>query len=109
MLTPERIRELVRVIASGSTDQDTAWEELRPLGPDAVPLFAEAFAGARRWQGRVALVYHCIRFARVVPAAFDLGLVALRDKSYMVRYRACGLLAYSLKVEALPVLRTLLN
>lgn len=33
--------------------------------------------------------------------------LGLADRSYMVRYRACGLLAYSLRREALPPLQTL--
>ena len=106
--TEARTRELVAAIASASADAEEAWQELQALGQDVVPLLADAFPRAKTWQGRVALVFHCIRFARSSPAAVNLGLSALRDKSYMVRYRACGLLAYSLRDDAIPQLRQLL-
>jgi hypothetical protein len=103
------IRELVAVVAAASGDAEAAWQKLKPLGSDVVPFLAEAFPRTRIWQGRVALVFHCIPHARTSPAAFDLGLLALQDKSYMVRYRACGLLAYSLQTRAIPELRKLLE
>jgi hypothetical protein len=109
MLTQERIRELVEIAASRAADEDSAWGELKALGPDVVPFLAEAFPRTRKWQGRVSLVFHCIWHARISQPAVDLGLVALRDKSYMVRYRACGLLAYSLQTTVLPALRVLLD
>ena len=36
----------------------------------------------------------------------ELGLAALNDRSRQVRYRACGLLAYALRKEALPSLQS---
>jgi hypothetical protein len=54
-------------------------------------------------------VFHAIRFARVSEAAYSLGLKALADKSYMVRYRACMVLAYSLRTDAIPALTLLLH
>ena len=107
-LTQARIRELVGVVASASPEAEAAWQELKALGPEVVPFLAEAFPNSRKWQGRVALVFHCVRYARTVRAALELGLHALGDKSYMVRYRACGLVANSLDREALPALRVLL-
>ena len=107
-MDPSRIRELVADIAGATANAEPAWEEVAPMGSSILPFFAEAFPRARKWQGRVALVFHCIRHARTSPVAFDLGLLALQDKSYMVRYRACGLLAYSLRKEALPELTRLL-
>ena len=105
-----RIRELVRRLdSSNASDEAEAWAELKPLGEAVVPYLAEAFSGARRWQQRVSLVFHAIRFARTGDAAFQLALTALGDRSYMVRYRACGLLAYSLRRDALPALEPLLS
>ena len=45
--------------------------------------------------------------ARDGEAAFRLGLRALGDRSYMVRYRACMVLAYSLRPAAFPALEAL--
>ena len=42
-------------------------------------------------------------------AAFRLGLAACGDKATLVRYRACGLLAYSLRADALPTLEAMLR
>jgi hypothetical protein len=38
-----------------------------------------------------------------------LGLQALRDRSWVVRYRACMLVAYALRPDALASLRPLLQ
>jgi hypothetical protein len=108
VLTEQRARELAGLIAAASAESEVAWQELKVLGADVVPYLADAFFKTRTWQGRVALVYHCIRFARESDSAFDLGLRGLQDRSYMVRYRACGLLAYSLRQDALPHLQSLL-
>ena len=107
-LTEQHARELAELVATASPESETAWQELKVLGVDVVPFLAEAFPKTRTWQGRVALLFHCIRFARSSGAAFDLGLRGLQDRSYMVRYRACGLLASSLRRDALPHLKPLL-
>ena len=88
-------------------EQESAWGRLRPLGERVVPYLREAYPTTKRWQGRVALVFHSIKFARVSEAAFRLGLIACEDKATLVRYRACGLLAYSLRADALPHLEAL--
>jgi hypothetical protein len=104
------IRALVaRLDSSNAADEGAAWSELRPLGDAVVPYLAAAFTEARRWQQRVSLVFHAIRFARTSDPAFRLGLTALGDRSYMVRYRACGLLAYSMRREAASALEPLLT
>lgn len=92
-----------------SSAHEAAWALLRPLGVDVVPLLAEYFVRTKKAQGRVALVFHAIRFARESEAAFELGLLALNDKATLVRYRACGLCAYSLRKEAIPYLERLLR
>jgi len=105
----ERVRELVLQLDTTSFTQiDAAWEELGELGEAAVPILAQAYRGMRRWQGRAALVYYSIPFARTSRAAFELGLAAVSDRATLVRYRACMLLAYSLSAEALPALEQLL-
>lgn len=102
------IRELVRAL--DTTDPlagEAAWSRLKPLGAAVVPYLAEFYPKARKWQGRAALVFHATAHARVSEAAFQLGLAALNDKSTLVRYRACGLCAYSLRRDALPALARL--
>lgn len=103
------IREIVkRLDTAQSQEGEAAWDQLRPLGAAVVPFLADVYPRARKWQGRVALVYHSIRYARVSEAAFKLGVAALRDKSTVVRYRACGLCSYSLRTDAIPHLEALL-
>lgn len=104
-----RIRRLVQQLGDDVSTADDAWSELRELGADVVPHLATCYPTARRWQQRTALVFHAIRYARTSEEAFQLGLTALADRSYMVRYRACGLLAYSLRRDAIPALEELLT
>ena len=108
-LSEPEIRRLVGEIAANSPAAEAAWQALRTLGPAVAPYLLEAYAAAKRWQGRTALVFHAIRFARASEPAYALGLQALADKSYMVRYRACMVLAYSLRADAIPALQPLLQ
>mgnify|MGYP001313369848 CR=1 FL=1 len=106
----EEIRQLVASLDTrNSTQEENAWAQLRPLAEAVTPYLEEFYPQCRSWQGRVALVFHSIRFARKSPSAVALGIRALNDRSFMVRYRACGLLAYSLRRDALEPLRQLLN
>jgi hypothetical protein len=98
-----------RLDTARSADGEAAWSVLRPLGGEVVPHLLGAFSTFRTWQGRTALVFHAIRYARGSESAFQIGLLGCRDRSYMVRYRACGLLAYSLRTDALPHLEPLLD
>jgi hypothetical protein len=106
-------REIRHLIAALDTDEagkaEKAWALLRPLGPAILPYFLEAFPKTKKWKGRVSLVFHSIRYGRSHPEAFELGVKALTDKSTLVRYRACGVLAYSLRKDALPHLEGLLG
>lgn len=105
-----QIQSLVLALDTTNTlDEDSAWSKLKPLGVDVVPHLATFYPKAKRWQGRASLVFHSIRYARESEAAFKLGLEALSDKSTVVRYRACGLCAYSLRKDALPALQALLK
>jgi hypothetical protein len=109
-VTPEEIREQVRRLDTTSVRQEQeAWGRVRELGVAAVPYLAEAYPSFRKWQGRASLVFHCTRHARVSEEAFRLGLLALADKAAQVRFRACSLLAYAQKQEALPRLEALLD
>jgi hypothetical protein len=109
-MTPDEIGEHVRRLDTTSARQEEeAWAHLRGLGVAVVPHLAESYPAFRKWQGRAALVFHCIRHARVSEEAFRLGVLALADKAAHVRYRACSLLAYSQREEAIPRLEALLD
>lgn len=104
-LREEQIALAVDRLDTRDADQlDAAWAELRPLGYGVVPYLLAAYPRFRTWQGRTAMAYHATRYARISTDAVELGLLALADKSYMVRYRACGLLAYALDSDALAAL-----
>jgi hypothetical protein len=90
-------------------DREAAWIELRPLGFGAVAYLRDAYSGFASWEGRTALVYYATRYARISEDAIELGCMALHDRSYMVRYRACGLLAYSLRKDRLAELQELVR
>jgi len=92
-----------------SLQEEAAWVQLRSLGVAVVPHLAAFYPRAKTWQGRASLVFHSLRFARESEDAYQLGIAALEDKSTIVRYRACGLCAYSLRKDALPALRALLS
>jgi hypothetical protein len=109
-MSPDEIREKIsRLQAANVRDEEEAWNELRPLGIRVVPYLLEAYPGFRKWSGRVSLVYHSIRYARKSEEAFQLGLEAINDRATLVRHRACSLLAYSLRREAIAYLTPLMS
>jgi HEAT repeats len=79
------------------------------IGPAAVPYFEEAYPRTTRAQGRVRLLFFSLGYANTSEAAFRLGVAATRDKSFLVRYRACMLLGRSRRPDAVGPLRELLN
>ncbi|MDH3419807.1 MAG: hypothetical protein OEM78_10060 [Gammaproteobacteria bacterium] len=89
--------------------EEAAWLKLQDLGVKVVPYLREAYSAFSRWQGRASLVFHSIRYARVSEDAFQLGLEALNDRATVVRYRACALVAYSLRTDELFALKKLLT
>lgn len=106
----EEIRAVVQRLETTRTlEEEAAWDLLRPLGKEVVPYLCEAYPNFKKWQGRVSLVFHSIKYARDSDDAFLLGISATKDKASLVRYRACGLLAYSLRKDALPALQELLG
>src|SRR5512141_420695 len=76
----------------------------------AVPgLLRTRFHASRSWKTRAACVFYSMKYARESDEAVALGREALRDKAVGVRYRACMLLAYSQRRDALPDLREALQ
>ena len=109
-MNPSRIRDLVAQLeTSKSLDEENAWGKLKPLGPEVLPYFLSAYPKMKKWHGRVSLVFHSMKFARQYDEAFNLGIMATKDRATLVRYRACMLLAFSLRKEALPHLEVLLS
>jgi hypothetical protein len=103
------IMQLVKALdTTASSEGESAWKLLEPLGERAVPHLSSCYKSFRTWQGRASLVYHCLPYARTNDDAFRLGLVAATDRAKVVRYRAISLLAYAQRPEALPILRSLL-
>jgi len=88
---------------------EEAWAKLRPLGPAVLPFFTDAYPRTKRAQGRTAILFHATRWARSSDLAFRLGLLGINDRATLARYRACGILAYSLRPDALPSLHGLLS
>jgi hypothetical protein len=106
MTKDKRITELLdQLDGSGSDTEYEAIYELRKLGNSLPSLLLGKFRSSKKWQVRSSCVYHAIRYARSSSDSVQLGLEALSDRSYVVRYRACMLLAYSLNRDALPSLR----
>jgi HEAT repeat protein len=109
-MTEARIHELINQLeAASSLDRETAWVELKTLGETVVLYLADAYPKMKKREGRICCVFHSLRYARTSEAAFQLGISALNDRATLVRYRACQLLAYSLRNDAIPHLTKLLN
>lgn len=109
-MEPTEIRKYVsRLETTKSLEEETAWIKLRSLGIAIVPYLADAYPIMKKWQGRVSLVFHSMRYAKESEEAYQLGIRALNDRAKLVRYRACGLLAYSQREEAIPHLKKLLR
>jgi hypothetical protein len=105
----ENAREaLARFDSPDQQVRDEAWSKL-PDGRALMPLLLDAYPRTRRMEARISMMYEATFFARVSEAAFQLGILGCRDRSKHVRDRACGVLAYSLRRDALPALRPLLR
>src|SRR5512145_2286641 len=96
---------LQRLDGSGSDDEWAAAKELRTFGNALPELLLRKYRAAREWRVRSSCVYHALRYARECEASVTLGREAIRDRSKVVRYRACMLLAYAQRKDSLPDLR----
>ena len=63
---------------------------------------------SRRWADRASCVYHCIKYAKTHENAYQVGIIALKDKSKTVRHQACMLLSAAQKKDAIEHLEELL-
>jgi hypothetical protein len=73
---------------------------LRPLEAELLPAVIEQYRSTYHWRARATLLHNVTGLAPTHDAAVELGVEALGDRSVEVRYRACGLLAYSGHPEA---------
>jgi hypothetical protein len=106
----ETIRALVASFDTrDSAVRDAAWEQLRGLGERVIPFFEDFFPRAKRLEARRDIAFHCIQYARTSESAFRIGVAAIGDRSTVVRYRGCCILAYSQRRDALPTLQALLG
>jgi HEAT repeat protein len=109
-MTDQRIQKLIAQFGSTkSLERETAWSELKPLGAEVVRHLANAYPEMKKAQARISCVFYSTKYARTSESAFQLGIAALSDRATLVRYRACGLLAYSLRQDAISHLKTLLK
>ena len=79
------------------------------MGNDLLVLLAEAFPEIRNSEGRASILRYVGRFSRESEVAFRMGIAAVQDRAYAVRHYGCAILAYSLRVDALPTLSSLLK
>lgn len=109
-LTDDEIRTLVAALETVRwSEEEVAWQKLKGLGARVVPFLAEAYPKMKKWQGRVSVVFHSMRYVRDHEAAIQLGLAALDDRATLVRYRACMMLAFALDKRAVESLKALLK
>ena len=95
---------------SGSEREWEAADRLRTILDDDLPKYLlTRYRSQKSWKPRSSYVYHATRYAKQSEAAIKLGKLAVGDKSSVVRYRACKLLAYSLRRELLPFLEQRLS
>jgi hypothetical protein len=109
-MSDDRIRALVASLdTKDNAVRDAARHQLREFGERVLPFFEEFFPRAKRLEARRDMAFHCIGYARTSEAAFRIGLAAIADRSTVVRYRGCCILAYALRRDALPALEALLS
>lgn len=102
-------RERDALLAQLSKDEDVelaALDQLKLCFKERLPdELLSYYRLSKDANARLACVYYSLPFAKKSKAAFDLGVLALTDRSKEVRFRACMLLALSQKKEAIPDLR----
>lgn len=104
----DEILENLLDILGGNLDKEyEAIQELKKLDIPLPSILLKKYLVSKKWQTRCSCVYFSIPYAREVDDAVQLGIEALFDRSKVVRYRACMLLACSLNKNALAVLREL--
>ena len=97
---------LSRLDGSGSNVAWNAVRELRSL-PNLPYHLLRWYKNSKGFGARSACVYHAARYASSSMEARELGVLALQDKSKVVRYRAALLLAVAQDRSAIPQLEAM--
>ena len=84
-------------------------EKLEALGVDIPSLMMKRYKFSRRWADRTSCVYQCIKYAKTNEDAYQVGIIALKDKSKTVRHQACMLLSAAQNNDAIEHLEELLS
>ena len=82
--------------------------KLEEQGADIPKLLTKRYKVSRRWSDRALCIFHCIEYAKSNDVAYQLGIMALQDRSRTVRRRACALLSVAQNQEAIEHLEKLL-
>lgn len=93
----------------GSDQEYRAITRLKESGIDLPSLLSKKYSESKKWGERASCVHHSIKYAKDSEDAYRLGIKALGDKSKVVRYRACMLLAVAQNTDALSHLEKLLG
>lgn len=67
-----------------------------------VDLYTQAFYKIRNFPARREIAYWAGRYVKNNEKVYDMAIFGLNDKSYMVRYHCCGIIAFSQRSDALP-------
>lgn len=87
---------LQQLDGKGSDKERSAIHELRDSLGTAFPnQMLSHYRISKTKSIRASCLFYCLPYAKTNDAAKELAMLALRDKSKAVRYRACQLLAYS--------------
>lgn len=103
------IEECLKLLDGRGSDKEfSAVNKLSGLGMEFPELLLKKYRNSKKWGERASCLYHASKYAVSSPHAYELGIEALSDKSKVVRYRACLLLAIAQKSEALRPLEALI-
>jgi hypothetical protein len=106
----ERVHEYLAYLDGRSAaGMQEGIEKLEALGVDIPDLMMKRYKFSRRWADRASCVYHCIKYAKTNGDAYQVGIIALQDKSKTVRHQACLLLSAAQKKEAIEHLEELIS
>lgn len=83
--------------------------KLEELGISIPNLLMKRYKVSRRWSDRALCVSHCMAYSKSNEDAYQLGIAALQDKSRTVRRKACMLLSFAQRQEAIKHLEKLLS
>ena len=90
-------------------NEKIAIAKLKDQGVDIPELLAKRYEVSRRWSDRALCLSHCVEYAKTNEAAYQLGILALKDRSRTVRRTACTLLSIAQRKEAIEHLERLLS